>query len=181
MVLVGSWQSGLAGKDEHVDNDPPVINRMEWAGTPYNMSSVIIAPFLSPKRMLVGKTFELAIDGTRFVGVPTLLTNPDKKNAKVSLFILLLLLPYVHSGLSLISLTFLINRQMNVLKYPSLSKMKSQEDFSDSAVQDELTTFNIVFALTEEEANKNDGTCARHIIKSIAVSTETVPIQRARY
>ncbi len=70
---------------------------------------------------------------------------------------------------------------MNVLKYPSLSKMKSQEDFSDSAVQDELTTFNIVFALTEEEANKNDGTCTRHIMKSIAVSTETVPIQRARY
>jgi hypothetical protein len=38
--------TGTGNRKEDGGNDPPIVNRLQWEGTPYNMSSVILAPFV---------------------------------------------------------------------------------------------------------------------------------------
>ena len=61
-----------------LSNEPMIINGHSWEGTPYNMSSVTIAPFLSPKRVFHDQMFEVSVDDALFISRPTTLTNPEK-------------------------------------------------------------------------------------------------------
>jgi hypothetical protein len=72
------------GKEGSEESIPPVVNRMCWTGTPYNMSSVVIAPFIMPKRALQNQLVEISIDTPRFIGYPTLLPDPGKAKKKQS-------------------------------------------------------------------------------------------------
>jgi len=59
-----------------------LVNRLSWDGTPYNMSSVLIAPFLSPKRVMHDQLFEVSVDDSLFISRPTTITKPEKNNKK---------------------------------------------------------------------------------------------------
>ena len=55
----------------------------DWSSQPYAMPSVFIAPLLSPKTSCCGKTFELVVERTRFIGFPISLdSQPTENNSK---------------------------------------------------------------------------------------------------
>jgi hypothetical protein len=115
----------------------------------------------SPKRSLAGQYFEISIDNTRFIGYPVLLNDPDKKAPKVHCP----RAPCSFAGAASMSLLagahnqWCVTRQVNVLKLSALRHNSQRRnsvggEIEGGAIQDELTTFNIIFVVTEEEAQR---------------------------
>eukprot|EP00005_Dracoamoeba_jomungandri_P005366 CAMPEP_0174254498 /NCGR_PEP_ID=MMETSP0439-20130205/3810_1 /TAXON_ID=0 /ORGANISM="Stereomyxa ramosa, Strain Chinc5" /LENGTH=218 /DNA_ID=CAMNT_0015336107 /DNA_START=192 /DNA_END=845 /DNA_ORIENTATION=- len=109
----------------------PLLNARQWQGTPYDMPSVVISPFLSPKRPLFDAHFQVGVDDMEFLSYPSSL--PKRLSGS----------SYNHS---------------NVFQTVSVIKDSSGEDQNKmKSIVDELNSFLVVFVITSDEARKNNG------------------------
>ncbi|KAL6077830.1 Nitrogen permease regulator-like 3, variant 2 [Balamuthia mandrillaris] len=191
LPLANGGGGSVSLRDSLQPQQPVAVNSQRWREGPYNMPSAVIAPLLTPKRVIslsssssssssrvkqtksnhsyndnknskeappqqaaCSEGFDLAIDGTLFLGYPVWLEEKKKK--------------YHHSSSSSQSAKQQHHQQQqrwkakvkeeqrreNFIKARKLTKSGNIEGIPDS-----LNQFNLVFVITAEEARKDGGRC----------------------
>eukprot|EP01087_Luapelamoeba_hula_P017870 TRINITY_DN5677_c0_g1_i1.p1 TRINITY_DN5677_c0_g1~~TRINITY_DN5677_c0_g1_i1.p1 ORF type:complete len:779 (+),score=88.29 TRINITY_DN5677_c0_g1_i1:1874-4210(+) len=134
-------------------DEPALVNSQSWGDTPYNMSSVLIAPFLCPKPALYNKIFAVTIDNTHFLSYPVSLAPKDRNKSSKK------------TKKSKQSTHHMTNE-----KDKSTKGTAGADD--NSGPKTELMGFHVVFVISDEEAKRDNGR-RRELYKRVAFHLST--------